>query len=191
MEREPTLELIDEEDAGRTTATLLGSLSARLASLYVISGADAIGSLTAGFAAYGREVARTAWGARMRRALETSRAGSNGDAIWKTLRIADWASTIPPTPVVQQMRNDMALIAAEDVAEMIAALPIPAQTQGARGLPPTIEANFLDFTLGLWAYAKETAKLIEALAAPTMDDGRPVVPERDDEPPPASGPMLR
>jgi hypothetical protein len=190
MEREPATELIDEDDGGRTTATLLGSLSARLAALYVISGADAIGSLTAGFAAYGREVARTEHGARMRRALETSRIGSNGDAIWKALRIADWASTIPPTPVVQQMRNDVALIAADDVVEMLDALPIPAQTQGTRGLPPTIDANFLDFTVGLWAYAKEATAVIEALAAPTMDRTAQIVTVQD-EPPAGDGSMLR
>ncbi|MDQ4025967.1 MAG: hypothetical protein M3217_10860, partial [Actinomycetota bacterium] len=74
------------ESAGRTTATLLGSLTARLAALHLISGADALGSLVAGYAALGREVARTAEGARMKRALESGRAGRNGELLWSRLR---------------------------------------------------------------------------------------------------------
>jgi hypothetical protein len=134
-----------------------------------MSGADAIGSLTAGFAAYGRELAQTEHGARMRRALEASRIGSNGEAIWKALRIDQWASTIPPSPVMQQMRNDIALVVSDDVAEAIAQLPIPSQPSGTRGLPKPIDANFLDFTLGLWGYAREVTAALDALVEPTMN----------------------
>ncbi len=183
------IELLDQEDAGRTTVTLLASLAARMASLYVMSGADAIGSLTAGLAAYGQELAQTESGARMRRALAASRIGSNGDAIWKALRIAEWASTIPPSPVMQQMRNDIALVAAEDVDDAIAGLPIPAHPAGTRGLPNAIEANFLDFTLGLWGYAREVTVALEALAEPTMQRETTIV--RAGEPGPEGDAMLR
>jgi len=176
MPRKRIVSLVDEEDAERTTATLLASLAARLATLYVISGADAVGSLTAGFAAYGREVGRTEPGARMRRALERSRLGANGAAIWRALRIDEWAATIPPTPVTQQLRNDIALLMADDVEEAIEALPIPSQPQGTRGLPRTIDADFVDFTLGLWAYAREAAYAIEAMTERTMDDDEVVAP---------------
>jgi hypothetical protein len=42
--------------------------------LHFVSGADAIGSLTAGFAALGRELSSTAQGAQMRETIEASRA---------------------------------------------------------------------------------------------------------------------
>ena len=85
------VQLIDEsEGPGRTTATLVASLTARVAALRVISGADAIGSLTAGFAALGREVSRTAEGMRLRRGLEAGRAGNNGNALWSALRMNTW-----------------------------------------------------------------------------------------------------
>jgi hypothetical protein len=182
-------ELIDQEDAGRTAVTLLASLAARMASLYVMSGADAIGSLTAGFAAYGRELAQTEHGARMREAFAASRIGSNGEAIWKALRIDEWASTIPPSPVMQQMRNDIALVVAEDVADAIAQLPVPSQPSGMRGLPNPIDANFLDFTLGLWGYAKEVAAALDALAEPTMNRETSVI--RATKERPNGGSMLR
>jgi hypothetical protein len=184
------IELIDEEDAGRTAVTLLASLAARMAALYVMSGADAIGSLTAGFVAYGRELAQTEHGARMRRAFAASRIGSNGDAIWKALRIDQWASTIPPSPVMQQMRNDIALVAADGVADAIAELPVPAQPTGARGLPKPIDANFLDFTLGLWGYAKEVGAALDALAEPTMNR-EPIVTRETGGERPKGGSVLR
>ena len=51
-------------DDARNTANLLGSLAARLGTLFAISGADAIGAQIAGFAAVGRQVSRMAYGAR-------------------------------------------------------------------------------------------------------------------------------
>jgi hypothetical protein len=183
-------ELIDEEDAGRTTVTLLASLAARMAALYVMSGADAIGSLTAGFAAYGRELSQTEHGARMRRALAASRIGSNGEAIWKALRIDQWASTIPPSPVMQQMRNDVALVAAGDIADAIAQLPVPAHPSGIRGLPTPIDVNFLDFTLGLWGYAKEVVAALDSLAEPTMNR-EPTIIRNNSEEHSNGGSMLR
>ena len=46
--------LVDVPDGpGRTTATLLASLAARLGVLHLISGSDAVGSLAAGIARSG------------------------------------------------------------------------------------------------------------------------------------------
>src|SRR5262245_41880606 len=103
--------LIDRsEGPQRTTATLVASLAARLASLYFVTGADALGSITAGFCALGREVSRTVEGMRMREAIEKSQAASNGDALWNTMRIGEWASTMPASPILDQLRNDLALL---------------------------------------------------------------------------------
>jgi hypothetical protein len=67
--KKATAALIDLEDtAGRTTATL----ATRLGALYFISGADAIASLTSGFAALGCEVSKITEGARLREAPSRS-----------------------------------------------------------------------------------------------------------------------
>ena len=153
----------------RTTATLLASLEARLLTLYVISGADAIGSLVAGFAALGREVSRTAKGARLRKAIEAGRPGVNGDTLWTKLRIADWASNMPPSPVLDQLRNDLALLLADDLEATLELRPMPNQMAGVSGSPPIEPVTFVDCVLGLWAFSTELTRVVEALAAPTLE----------------------
>jgi hypothetical protein len=176
--------LIDDADeAGRSTVTLIASLAARLGTLHVITGATAVGSLTSGLAALGREVARTASGARMRAAIEAGRAGANGDAIWETLKIGSWASSLPPSPVLDQLRNDLALLLADDVHETLDLLPIPPEMAGAHGAEEPPPAEFADFLLGWWAFSVEAARAIELLAAPTLEspgavhEGTPPEPE--------------
>ncbi|HEX2045023.1 MAG TPA: hypothetical protein VHF23_05280 [Gaiellaceae bacterium] len=162
--------LVDAPDeSGRTTATLLASLAARLATLLAISGSDAIGSLTAGFAALGREVGKTAPGARLRSALETGRPGANGNALWSALRIEEWASSLPPSPVLDQLRNDVALLLADDLEETLELLPIPGAAAGARGSAEPEAATFLDFAVGFWWFCREVASTVEALAEPTLE----------------------
>jgi len=153
--------------AGRTTATLLASLAARLGSLYLVSGADAVGSLAAGFAALGRAVSETAEGARLRRALERSRVGANGDALWTALRIRDWISSLPPAPVLGQLRNDLALVLADDLLDMLELMPIPGEPAGASADEPAA-AEFVELVLGLWAFSRELVAAVEELAAPTL-----------------------
>ena len=165
--------LVDaSDDAARTTASLVASLSARLATLHFITGATAIGSLTAGFAALGREVAGTAEGARLREAIERGRAGANGDLLWSTLIIGPWASGHAPSPILDQLRNDVALLLADDLAEVLAQPPMPNPAAGAQGTARAdAEAQpveFADYLLGMWAYAREVVRSVEALAAPTQ-----------------------
>src|SRR5262249_33476768 len=110
-----TLELIDEPDSsGRTTATLLASLAAPPGVLMVTTGADVIGSITAGLVKLGRDATETAEGARLRQALLAGRAGANGETLWRVLRIDDLALR-PPTGVLEQLRNDLALLLADDL----------------------------------------------------------------------------
>ena len=154
-------------EAGRTTATLLASLAARLGALYLVSGADAVGSLAAGFAALGRRVGATAEGARLRAALEQGRVGANGDTLWSTLGIETWVSSLPPSPVLDQFRNDIALVLADDLAETLALLPIPGEPAGERADAPA-HAEFVDLVLGLWAFSRELVAAVEALAEPTL-----------------------
>jgi hypothetical protein len=170
--------LIDLEDsAGRTTATLVASLASRLATLYFVSGADAIASLTSGFAALGCEVSKTSAGAKLRRTLSTSPVAANGDAIWSALRIGENASGAIPTPVLDQLRNDVALLVAEDLENVIGMLPIPAEAPTGEPSKPQEKVTFMDFILGYWAFSKETAAAIEALAqlgSPTQVEVYPI-----------------
>jgi hypothetical protein len=169
MEAAPNrVQLIDEpEGPGRTTATLVASLTARLATLSLISGADANGSLTAGFAALGREVGRSAQGSRLRSALEASRAGNNGNALWRALNMRAWLAGMPASPVIEQLRNDVALLLAGDLNDVLAVLPIPAQSAAGRVEDEKEPYTFLDCALGLWAFSSEVVRSVEALAAAT------------------------
>jgi hypothetical protein len=188
----PRVRLADAPDEGRTTATLVASLAARLGTLHVISGSTAVASLVQGFAALGREVSRSAEGARLRRALESGRAGMNGDALWTALRLGDWTAGVPPSPVLDQLRNDLALLLAGDLAETLALLPIPGQPAGAAGGDDGEPATFLDCALGLWAFSSELVRGVEALATPTLPAAGEVVTPPAPEPGPApAGPLLR
>ena len=173
------------QEAGRSTATLLASLMARLATLHLISGADAVGSLTAGMSRLGREVAATAAGAQLRQALESGRAGTNGPALWSALRIDEWASSLPPSPVLDQLRNDLALLLADDLQPTLELLPIPAEPSGGGNAPEPTPSTFVDFTLGLWAFSVEVVRAVESMAAPTMGSVPPVV--AGAQPPPEPG----
>jgi hypothetical protein len=170
------LRLVDTvEGPGRTTATLVASLAARLGVLHLISGADAIGSITAGIAALGREVSKTVEGSRLRAAIEKGRPGMNGEMLWTTLRIRDWISASPPSPVLEQMRNDVALLLADDLEQTLEMMPIPHQneTPGANEPEP---ATDLDFLVGMWAFSAEVMRSVEALAQPTLENSASVVP---------------
>ena len=157
--------LIDAEDtAGRTTATLVASLAARLTALHCISGADAVASLTSGFAELGREVSKTSEGARLREALSASQVAANGSATWRVLRIGDGASTAMPSPVLDQLRNDVALLLADDLEDVLALMPIPAEEPAGTLPPPQQVVTFLDFIMGYWAFSKEVVASIDALA---------------------------
>jgi hypothetical protein len=164
----PRISLVDEaESAGRVTSSLVASLAARLASLHLVSGADAVGSLMAGYCALGREVSPSTEGSRLRRALDGGRAGTNGDLVWARLRIGDWVSSLPSSPVLDQLRNDVALLLADDLPEALDALPFPAELATDAG-PRDERAVFLDFVLGLYAFSLELVRAVDALAAPTL-----------------------
>jgi hypothetical protein len=160
-----TATFIDVEDAaGRTTATLVASLAARLAALHSISAADAIASLTSGFAELGREVSKTSEGAKLRAALCASRVAANGDAVWLALRIGEGASSAVPSPILDQLRNDVALLLADDLEDTLSAMPIPAEMPTGALPPPQQTVKFLDFIVGYWAFSKELVASVDALA---------------------------
>ena len=134
---------------------MFGSLAARLGTLFAISGADAIGAQIAGFAAVGRQVSRTADGARMRAQLERSRGAINGEAIWQRLQIDEWLSAAPPSPVLEDLANDLALLLSDDLPDALHAfdkgvLPIPRAA-----LPEPERVHVVDALIGLWAVGRQ------------------------------------
>lgn len=187
---EPLVLLDDATDGvARTTETLLASLVVRVRTLALISGSQAVGSLVAGVAALGREAALGTEGARLRSALERSRAGSNADAIWAALHLGDLASMLPPSPVLEDLRNDVSLLAAPDVERALADLDEAAIGAGI-GLvrePQRVEA--LDFLVGLWALGRFLGDAVELLAGRPEPDAAPVPPA--DAARPEEGPLLR
>ena len=168
---EHRVRLIDApEESGRSTATLVASLAARLSTLYAVSGAAAVGSMVAGFAALGREASKTVEGARLRQAIVRSRVGSNGEALWSALRIRQWASLTPAAPLLDQLRNDMALLLAPNLEETLALLPIPGEPASGAGTTEEPAAEFIDCMVGMWVHSREMTRAIEALARPTYDE---------------------
>lgn len=160
------IRLIDPPDeAGRTTSSLFSSLAARLIALHYTSGVSVVGSTLTGLAEVGVEVSKSAQGARMRRAIAASAACANGEIIWKVLRIGGWTNGMPASPVLDHVRNDLALLLSTDLNEVIANPPSPQETQLKRAAIPPRELTFLDTLLGLWAYSREIVLSVEALAA--------------------------
>lgn len=184
MSDAPRVRLADvPERAGRTTATLLASLSARIGTLHVVTGATALGSLAAGFAALGREAAKTAEGQRLRQAIEASRAGTNGESIWTALRFDEWLASTAATPILDQLRNDLALLLAPDLEETLALMPMPGETGFDQ--PDDAPPNFPDLVLGLYVFAQELTAAVHAVAAPADLGGSvepPPVPREEPSP---------
>ena len=148
----------------RTTMSLLASLVARVGTLPLLNGAQAIGSLVSGVAAVGREVAQTAEGTRLRAALASSRLVGNGDALWSELHLDAGTSALPPRAVFDDLRNDLALLLAPDLVDSLGRLS-SAHLGDALGLVHEPEdATFLDFLIGLWVLADEVVDVIEAVA---------------------------
>jgi hypothetical protein len=180
--------LVDRaEGPGRTTATLVASLAARLSLLHVISGADTAASVIAGYAALGREVRQTEEGARLHAAIEKGRAGANGDALWAALHIGEWASTAIPTAVLDQLRNDVAVLLVDDLEATLETMPIPCQPDP-HPSPAPAKVTFPDYLLGMWAFSLELVRSIESLAAPTLTSSGAFTEAAGMEQP---GPLLR
>jgi hypothetical protein len=182
--------LTDDRDGHvRTTRSLVASLAARLGTLGYVTGGEAVGSHLAGIAALGREVGRTAEGQRLRQALLSGRAAGNGEALWSALKIGDWLSQMPPSPLLDELRNDLALLLADDLDPVLQSPPGSAAVPTATLSEPQ-PVSFLDTLLGLWAWGTELAAAVEALAAPSMAPAFRVDPAADG-PSVDDGPMLR
>ncbi len=162
--------LVDTDDGPpRTTESLVASLIARLDVLQLISGADAVGALSTGVVELGRQVAATAEGHRLKRAIESSLVGKNGDALWKSLEIDEWLSQLPASPVLDHLRNDCSLLLSDDLDSVLESKPRPLVAAPPRtSSSGAIAACFADYIVGLWYIAGEVRTLIESIAEPTV-----------------------
>jgi hypothetical protein len=179
-------ELRDLTGERRTTAAALGSLMARINTLHMISGAQALGSLVAGLAALGREATRTAEGGRVREALMATRVAVNGEALWSTLGMDAAWSSLPPTPVLEDLRNDLALLLAHDLDSVLSDVDLvePAEHIGPLREPERSEC--IDLVVGLWAYSRELVGVVDDLV-----DRADVARVRQPDPSDLGGPLLR
>lgn len=167
MTTEPAhVEFDDTSGAQRTTATLLQALVARLQTLQVVTGTQALGSLVAGLAQLGQQAAATAEGARVRAALSQTRVGANGQALWSSLGMEAAWSAFPPAPVLEDVRNDLALLLATDLAAVLAELDAVDASQSIGPLREPQPIDCLDLVVGMWAYAREIVGAIDTLVAP-------------------------
>jgi hypothetical protein len=169
----------------RTTGTLVASLAARLGALGYVSGGQAIGSQLAGIAALGKEVSQTEHGRRLRTALRHTRAAGNGEVVWRALRIGAWLSTMPPSPVLDELRNDLALLLADDLDQALDTIEEVAPPLTGAAQPQRVD--FADLMVGLWAWGRELANSVETAAG--LSAFPPEVHDGDDPVP--NGPLLR
>jgi hypothetical protein len=189
MSGEPAVLFEDAADGTpRTTGTLLASLVVRVRTLALLSGSQAVGSLVAGTAALGRDVSASAEGARIRAALERTRAGINAEALWSALRLGDLASILPPTPVLEDLRNDVALLVAPDLEHALAELDEGSLGAGIGLVREPQPVDVLDFLVGLWLLSRFLGDAIELLAEPAREA---VAAEPAEAIRPEEGPLLR
>jgi hypothetical protein len=174
---------------------LLASLIGRFTALHFVTGATSLGWSLSGLVVLGSQVSQTAAGARLRKALAVGKAAKNLTRLWTELHLGEWASLSQPAPVLDQMRNDVALLLSDDLEEAIARMPMPshpeAEGKDAEDEQPDPAEQALDFVVGLWSYCRETVEGIEAVALKGPKAAAPRVEPPAKGPPPPVGRILR
>lgn len=162
----PGADVVDDPNGvPRQTTTLLAALLTRSATLGVISGAQTMASLAAGLAALGREASTTIEGQQLRQSIACGRVAQNLDLLFTRLGFGNLASKSPPTPMLEDFRNDLALLLSPDVADVVDAAVVGAATGTATGrLRQPVAVDPIDFVVGLWTFSREVVAALDALA---------------------------
>lgn len=160
-----SIDLVDAEGgSSRRTTTMLAALLARSATLATVSGGQAMASITAGLAELGRQAAETEEGRRVRQALDEGRPGTNLRLLFDELGFGDLASLSPPTPLLEDFANDLALLVAPDLADAIGRAKVGALGDTGLGeLRLGGPVDPIDFVVGLWLFSREVVDSIDAL----------------------------
>ncbi|MEL6890873.1 MAG: hypothetical protein AAFP84_04715 [Actinomycetota bacterium] len=186
MSGDADLELVGSSADARDVDALLASLLARLRTLSVISGSQALGSIVAGLGRLGREASRTADGSRLREALRSTRVASNGEALWSRLGMDAAWSAFPPSPVLEELRNDLGLLLANDLEAALADVDLIEPSDGLGPLREPEPLECIDLVVGMWAYSKEIVAAIDTITAQASVPE--VTPPSNGDP---AGPVLR
>jgi hypothetical protein len=185
----PVVQLDDAPDGpARTTRTLLASLVVRTRTLALLSGSQTVGSLVGGVAALGREASADGEGARIRAALERTRPGINAEMLWSALSLGDFASIVPPTPVLEDLRNDVALLLADDLEPALADLDALSLGSGLGLVRDPRPVDVLDVLVGIWVLGRFAADAVELLSASAPVESTTAAP---DDAGPREGSLLR
>ena len=100
-----------------------------------------------------------------REAVLATRIASNGDALWARLGMHAAWSAFSPTPVLEDVRNDLALLLADDLSSALADIDSvdPAERIGPLRVPEPIEC--VDVIIGMWAYSREIVAAVDLISA--------------------------
>jgi hypothetical protein len=154
----------DSTDVSRRTTTLLVSLLTRAATLSAVTGAQAFLSMIAGLASLGRATSETVDGHRLRERLAQGRVRENLELLFAKFGLGAMVAGSPPTPLLEDFLNDLALLLAPDVGDVVdAALVGAAGGAGVGLLVAGQPVDPVDVVVGLWAFSREVAASIEAL----------------------------
>ena len=122
-------------------------------------------------------------------------AASHGRVTWQNPGLACCGESITKQlsvvvrPVLDHLRNDMALLLATNRHETLALLPIPGEPAGTSAPAEEPPSEFLDCIVGMWEYSREMVAAVEALAEPTRSTVTVEAPP--DRPEPPRGSILR
>jgi hypothetical protein len=154
----------DSADVSRRTTTLLVSLLTRAATLSAVTGAQAFLSMIAGLASLGRSSSETVDGHRLRERLAEGRVRENLELLFAKFGLGAMVAGSPPTPILEDFFNDLALLLAPDVGNVVdSALVGAAGGAGVGLLVAGQPVDPVDVVVGLWAFSREVAASIEAL----------------------------
>ncbi len=154
----------DPADISRRTTTLLVSLLTRAATLSAVTGTQAFLSMIAGLAALGRASSETVDGYRLRERLAEGRVRENLELLFAKFGLGAMVAGSPPTPVLEDFFNDLALLLAPDVGDVVDSALVGAAGGAGVGLLESGQpVDPIDVVVGLWAFSREVAASIEAL----------------------------
>jgi hypothetical protein len=89
--------------------------------------------------------------------------------------------------VLDQLRNDVAVLLVDDLDPALETMPIPCPPSP-HGPPEPAKVAFADYLLGMWAFSLELVRSIESLAAPTLTSSGAFTEAAGTE---QAGPLLR